>query len=228
MMAAIEAGSFGGCMPRLTPWASSLVGLFLVAGCAGGPMKTKVAEGLAYDCGAMGKAYIQFGGGGYLPGQRALAKGNVWNPAQQARPRMRSTARLTFKDREGVYDLIAEWSEEGLRYRSEVPFEGEDYLIWSVGSDHQEILDEWQKKFPGRLTPEDARLGLRASADPVASEMGNIHPEAGRHTPVGVPHATCRRLGRDGAGHGATSGGGEEHGADQHEPEGEHDEPHAP
>ena len=215
-------------MPRLTSCAASALACALLAACAG-PIKTKVPDGLAYDCGALGKAYIEFGGGGYLPGQRALAKGNVFDPAQQPRPRMRSTATLSFKDREGVYDLIAEWSEQGLRYRSEVPFDGEHYLIWSVGSDREEIMDAWQESFPKwRPAPEDARLGLRATPDPVESEMDSIAPQVGRHTPVGAPHATCRRLGRDGPGYGATSGSGEEHGDGDHGAEAEHDEPHAP
>ncbi len=226
-MAAVEAGSFGGCMPRLTPWAASALALALFAGCAG-PIKTKVPEGLAYDCGAMGEAYIQFGGGGYLPGQRALAKEDVWNPAEQARPQLRSTATLSLKKGGPPLDLIAEWAEEGLRYRSEDPFDGENYLIWSVGTDHEAIIREWQKRFPGRLAPEDARVGLRATPDPVENETGSITPRVGTDTPVGLPIATCRRLGRGGPGAGAASSRSGEHGGDHRGPDAEHDEPHAP
>jgi hypothetical protein len=178
-------------------------------------MKSKVPDGLAYDCGAHGKAYIQFGGGGYLPGGTALAKGNIWNPAQQARPRDRSTAKLTF--REGVHDLIAEWSEGGLRYRSEVPFEDGDYLIWTIGHDRKEVIQAWERVSPGRpLTPEDARIGRRSTQDPVDERKA-----------AGTPYTACRRLGRDAS---ADSAGdhGEDHDADHQEPEAEQDEPHAP
>jgi hypothetical protein len=195
--------------------------LVFIAACAGGPMKSKVPDGLAYDCGEMGKAYLQFGGGGYLPGQRALAKGNVWNPAQAARPRLRSTAQLTLKKDGGVYDMIAEWSEEGLRYRSEVPFKGDDYLIWSVGSDREAVIEAWSRQFAGRpLVAEDARLGLRVSADPVEDGADPF----GKYTPVGEPLAICRRMGRDAA----SEEHGPEHGDGHHAPEAEHEGPHAP
>ena len=204
-------------MPRLTPWAAHAIGLALLAGCAGGPMKSKVPDGLAFDCGgAEKKAYIQFGGGGYLPGQTALAKGNVWNPAQQARPRMRSTARLHFE--KGVHDLVAEWTEGGLRYRSEVPFSGDKYLVWSVGAAPPvERPERWETG--GRaLTSEDARIGLRATADPVGEEDA-----------AGEPYATCRRLGREPQDE-AAAPHGQDHGADEerHGPEADRQEPHGP
>lgn len=203
-------------MPRLTPWAASAIGLALLAGCTG-PMKSKVADGLAYDCGGtMGKAYIQFGGGGYLPGETALAKGNVWNPAQQARPRLRSTAKLYLE--KGAHDLIAEWSEGGLRYRSEVPFAGDNYLIWSVGTGPEaERPERWIT--PGRpLTSEDARLGLRATADPMDEAAA-----------AGEFYATCRRAGRDPEEDAAAPGHAPEHSAGHSEPQTAPQEtPHAP
>lgn len=205
-------------MPRLTTWAAGAVGLALVAGCAGSPMKSKVPEGLAFDCGgADRKAYIAFGGGGYLPGETALAKGNDWNPAQQARPRMRSTAKLHFE--KGVHDLVAEWTEGGLRFRSEVPFSGSHYLIWSVGSGPRvERPERWDT--PGRaLTPEDARIGLRATADPLDESEA-----------AGEPYATCRRLGREPQDDGTPAARGEGPGAEEehHQPEADHPEPHTP
>lgn len=197
-------------MPRLTHWAASALALAVLAGCAG-PMKSKVPDGLAYDCGDKGKAYIHFGGGGYLPGQTALAKGNVFNPAQQPRPRDRSTAILSLAG--GKHDLVAEWSEGGLRYRSVVPFEGGDYLIWTIGHDRKDVVRAWEHVSPGRpLTPEDARLGRRATQDPV-DERGA----------AGTPYAACRRLGRE-----PTADVAGDHGeaADHQEPEEEHSEPH--
>lgn len=190
-------------------------------------MKGKVPDGLAYDCGEEGKAYIQFGGGGYLPGETALAKGNVFNPTQQARSRMRSTAKLAFAG--GVHDLIAEWTGGGLRYRSEVPYKGDDYLVWTVGSPAwtlggpapEEVIDRWNT--PGRpLTAEDARVGLRASADPIDE------PQA-----AGEPLATCRRVGRDPDGGDAPAAHGDSHGAEArdgeaHGPDAEHGDPHLP
>jgi hypothetical protein len=185
-------------------------------------MKSKATEGIAYDCGGAGKAYVQFGDGGYLPGQTALAKDDVHDPGSTAEQRPRTTARLTFNSLE--YDLIPESTQGGLRYRSAKPYSGESYLVWSLGSSAREERPErWNT--PGRLlTSEDARVGLRASEDPVDEDEV-----------AGEPVATCRRLGRDpGAADHAQPAHAEpahdaaqDHDAGQHKGEPEHEEPHA-
>jgi hypothetical protein len=194
-------------MPRLTFWTAGACAAALVAGCAG-PIKTKTVDGLAYDCGDKGKAVIQFGGGGYLPGETAIAKGTQ---------RLRSTARLAF--REGLYDMVAEWTQGGLRYRSQIPFDGINYLVWTSGTvPEEQRAERWQDA--GRLlTAEDARVGLRASADPLDEVMVS-----------GEPFATCRRLGRepdDSAGEHHDDGDEHHGGADEHHHEGKDGEPHA-
>lgn len=191
-------------MPRLTSWSAGALAAVLLAGCAG-PMKSKATDGIAYDCGAAGKAYVKFGDGGYLPGETALAKDDVYDPASTPQARARTTATLIFEDRK--HDLIPEATQGGLRYRSDKPYSDQGYLVWSLGSAREEEgPGRWNT--PGRpLGSEDARVGLRASVDPVdETRVG------------GEPLATCRRLGRDAdsAGH-SDPGHGEYKGAQEHE-----------
>ena len=199
-------------MPRLTPWAASALALLFVSACTG-PMKSKVPDGLAYDCGAVGKAYISFGGGGYLTGETAVGKDDRWDAKEQAGPRLRSTAKLALG--ETKHDLIAEWTQNGLRYRSKAPLQGDEYLIWSLAADQGADTRPWQQTTGRPLTPEDALVGLRAGADPVSEATAN-----------GRFHATCRRLGRDAAPASAAAGHREPHGSDQHEAKAE--APHQP
>jgi hypothetical protein len=206
-------------MPQTTSWAAVALAAVLLAGCTG-PMKSKATEGIAYDCGGAGKAYVRFGDGGYLPGQTALAKDDVHDPGSIPQQRPRTTARLTFNSLE--YDLIPESTQGGLRYRSAKPYSGESYLVWSLGSARREERPErWNT--PGRaLTSEDARVGLRASEDPVDEDKV-----------AGEPLATCRRLGRDpdAAGHAHPAHAephdvAQDHDAGQDKGEPEHEEPH--
>jgi len=193
---------FAKSWPFVKFWSAAACTAALLAACAG-PIKTKTLDGLAFDCGEKGKAVIRFGGGGYLPGETALAKGA---------PRLRSTARLSF--REGNYDMVAEATQGGLRYRSEIPYEGIDYLVWTMGTVPEEQRPERWNDAGRPLTAEDARVGLRASADPLEEEYAG-----------GEPFATCRRLGRDG-GAAAADAAYHDAGGEQHE-EHKDGEPHA-
>jgi hypothetical protein len=205
----------------MTSWAAGAFAAALLAGCAG-PMKSKATEGIAYDCGGAGKAYVRFGDGGYLPGETALAKDDIYAPGSTPQQRPRTTAKLIFKSVE--YDLIPESTQGGLRYRSDKPYSGDTYLVWSLGSARQEEKPErWNT--PGRpLTSEDARVGLRTSKDPVDEDEV-----------AGEPVATCRRLGRDPntAGHAEPAHGetthdaGQDHDAAPEKGGQEHEEPHA-
>jgi hypothetical protein len=204
--------------PRPRPLAAALLAsCALLAGCAlvggdSGPVKSKVTEGIAYDCGGEGKAYVRFGDGGYLPGETALARDNVHDPASTPQQRARTTATLTFGDMK--YDLVPEATQGGLRYRSDKQYLDRGYLIWSQGSaPDEELAERWNS--PGRpLTSEDARVGLRASMGPMDEDMVG-----------GEPFATCRRLGRD-------PDAAEHHAPDlnasqDHAPAKGHEEPHA-
>jgi hypothetical protein len=196
-------------MPRLTIWAAGALAAAALSGCAA-PMKSKVTQGIAYDCGSEGKAYVQFGDGGYLPGETALARDNLYDPGSSPQPRARTTATLTFKEQE--YDLVPEATQGGLRYRSHKLYMDQGYLIWSQGSAREEEMPErWNT--PGRpLTSEDARVGLRASQDPVDEDEV-----------AGEPLATCRRLGRDPITHTAPH----HEAAQDHQASEDHEEPHA-
>lgn len=180
-------------------------------------MKAKVPDGLAYGCETLDEAhkpfqaYIRFGGGGYLPGESVRARDNVWDPSSKEGPRPRTTAKLKYGEDE--YDMIAEWTQGGLRYRSAKPVSDAGYLVWSLGT---ALADEGPERWSGHqrpLTPEDARVGLRASADP--EDPG----QAG-----GAPVAACRRAGRSGDSDGTPLS------HDEGEPDGaaqEHEAPHA-
>jgi hypothetical protein len=186
--------------------------LALLAACTG-PMKSKVPDGLAFDCGKdLGKAYLRFGGGGYLPGETAVGKDHRWDPKEQAGPRLRSTAKLTLG--ENSHDLVAEWTQGGLRYRSKATYRDGEYLIWSLASNEDGDTRAWQQTEGRALTHEDALVGLRTSADPENETTAN-----------GRFYAACRRVGRDSAPDGAATG---HRGAEHHEPEAKGDEPHRP
>ena len=157
----------GGCMPRLILFAAGALGTCLVAACAQGPRAATLSQGLAYDCTPGGEASIAFSGGGYLP------ESKVWAGEKDARAQVwRSTADLVFAGDE--HRMIAEWSVEGLRYRSAEPYDGSDYLVWTVRS-------------AGTRGAEDARLGRRPGADPEGEEEHD----------AGALVADCRRRGRD-------------------------------
>jgi len=196
-------------MPRLMPLAASVLGL--LAACTG-PMKSKVPDGLAFDCGKdLGKAYLRFGGGGYLPGETAVGTDHRWDPKEQAGPRLRSTGKLMLG--ENSHDLVAEWTQGGLRYRSKAPYRDDEYLIWSLASNEDGDMRAWQQTEGRALTHEDALVGLRTSVDPENETTAN-----------GRFYAACRRVGRDSAPDGAATG---HHGA-EHQPEAKRDEPHRP
>ena len=105
--------------------AAGLLPLALLASCAGRPIAPTPPAGLLYSCrtaaGDQSEALIVFNGQGYQPG-------NVVRTAAGELPR--STATLTFAGRD--YDLMADWTDLGMRYRSVEPVEGARALVWTA------------------------------------------------------------------------------------------------
>lgn len=109
---------------------AGLVVPLLLAGCAG-PQKASVPAGLAYECDPGGAALIRFEPGGYLPGETALGL--------DGKPVPRSVAHLRYGGSD--HRMIAEWTQFGLRYRSEEPRAGGRHLIWASQGEEAAILE---------------------------------------------------------------------------------------
>jgi hypothetical protein len=101
-------------------WILVLAGLAAATACAGPPYEPR-PQGMVYQCGGE-QASIVYDRRGYLPGLTVPEKG-------QLRPR--STATLTWQGRETA--LMGDWTvEEGLRYRSEQPYDFDNVLVWEA------------------------------------------------------------------------------------------------
>ena len=108
----------------------ALITCSIGAGCAA-PLKASTPKGLAFDCEPGGLALVHFGDGGYLP--EASVRATRGGETVQV---PRSTARLVYG---GAHlALVAEWAEQGLRYRSEEPVDGA-YLVWTQRGEEAEL-----------------------------------------------------------------------------------------
>jgi hypothetical protein len=165
-------------MPRSPRLGAGLLACLLGA-CASKHVEIPVPAGLAFECDSGGPLTIQFNGGGYQPESnvRALANGR---PSAAAVPR--STAELSWDG--GRLRMLPEWTERGLRYRSESPFDGRHYLIWTQRGEAGDPPERWTRR-AGPRSAEDVRLGRRAAL--VAPD--ELEAE-------GVEIALCRRSGR--------------------------------
>lgn len=171
-------------MAGWTNLSAAVPGMLLIAACAGGPVKTAVPAGLAYDCDRGGSAMIRYSGGGFLPGSNVVGTGEDGRAAQVPR----STATLSYDG--ATYHLVAEWTDQGLRYRARDAVEGRGYLVWTQHAEHPDRPETWTRP-GGPRGGEDARIGWRPDAVPAASEL-----PYGRDPAEGSDHALCRRAGR--------------------------------
>jgi len=140
-------------MRRLTLPAMALVGL--LTACVSGPEKTSPPKGLTFACAGGGEATLLFLDGGYLPDQTAMGKDH-WDLDQDGdKAEMvsvpRSAAKLIYQQVE--HKLVADWIEQGLRYRSYEPQDGK-YLVWTL--DGEQAFLEWR--------PDEARSPVDAAA----------------------------------------------------------------
>jgi hypothetical protein len=181
MMAPLRAAFSGERMPRSTCLGASLLAC-LAAACGRGHVETHVPAGLAFECDVGGPLTIQFNGGGYQPEMsvRALSDGR---PSQERVPR--STAQLSYEGKELL--MLPEWTESGLRYRSQQPYDGRHYLIWTQRGEAGDPPERWTRREAPR-SAEDARLGRRANEIPLLEEDAE-----------GQEVALCRRSGRGSA-----------------------------
>jgi hypothetical protein len=189
--------SSGERMHRLSFWAAGAAGALLLAACAGAPMKTATPKGLLYDC-AGEPAVVTFHGGGYLPDQSVRRFDGAGNLARygdgmhrgQIVQTPRSTADLDYKKMK--VKLVAEWAEEGLRFRSETPDDGH-YWIWSIRGETARL-----GRRPAGLQPEseeqaggDNQIVCRRAqrlTDPAAHVNDNHAAEEAHHDESGEPH----------------------------------------
>lgn len=170
-------------MARPTHLAASLLAVGLASGCSG-PLKTSVPAGIVYECDRGGSATIRYNGGGFLPDSRVQGTGADGQPAQVPR----STAELVYDG--ATHRMIAEWAEQGLRYRSEEPVAGAGYLIWTQHGEDPERRETWTRP-GGPRGAEDIRIGWRAALVPESPEAAyGVDPGEGSD------HALCRRAGR--------------------------------
>lgn len=99
--------------------------LAALAACAS-PYYSYPPAGIPYACAGQ-PARIVYNDHGFLPGltYREPYVGN------EARPRPRSTARLTYNGRD--YQMVADWAVfEGIRYRSAEPYSETHDLVWEA------------------------------------------------------------------------------------------------
>lgn len=167
-------------MPRPTSAGAclALVTCTVLAGCASHHVETHVPAGLTFSCDQGGSLAIRFARTGYQPDSnvRALVNGQ---PSDL--PVARSSAEVDYGGR--TIRMVAEHSDQGLRYRSEVRHDGHNYLIWTQRGAAPYRPERWTAS--EAPSAEDVRLGERAALMPVTEEEAE-----------GRPVATCRRDGR--------------------------------
>lgn len=179
-------------MPRSNHPATCLCVRALVASlaaCSPGHVETHVPAGITYRCDDGTSLAIRFNGGGYQPESdvRAVANGA---PSAIAVPR--GGAEVEYGDRR--LRMLPEYTERGLRYRSEARYDGEHYLVWTQRGEANDRPEHWARPgAPGGA--EDVRLGRRASIDHDGDEAAE-----------GEPVALCRRDGRSPAPAGSSGG----------------------
>jgi len=144
-------------MRRLTLSVMAMLGL--LSACVGGPIKSSPPKGLTFACAGGSEATLLFLDGGYLPDQTVMGK-DQWDldhdgdtAEMVAVPR--SAAKLIYKtgNQTVEHKLVAEWIEQGLRYRSYEPKDGK-YLVWTL--DGEQAFLEWR--------PDAARSPVDAAA----------------------------------------------------------------
>lgn len=120
------------------PAAAGLLPIAMLGACATHHL-VPPPPGLAYACrtaaGApAGDAIILFNGQGYQPGNVVRAP----DAGAGARELPRSTARLWFGGHD--YEMMADWSEFGLRYRTIGPVVDNRALLWAADGEDARIL----------------------------------------------------------------------------------------
>jgi hypothetical protein len=171
-------------MPRLTLLGASALAC-LAAGCSRGHVATHVPTGLAYECDHGGALSIRFNGGGYQPESdvRAVVNGA---PSEVRVPR--STAEVEYGGRR--LRMLPEYTERGLRYRSEARYDGAHYLIWTQRGEAGDAPELWTNPGAPRGA-EDVQLGHRRTLEPQGENAID-----GERMAEGEPIALCRRKGR--------------------------------
>ena len=139
----------------------------LLAGCANAPIRTAVPQGLAFECEPGGSAFVHYGDGGYLPEATARTT-NADGGAVQA---PRSSAQLRYGGES--HAMVAEWAEQGLRYRSVEP-SGGAYVIWAQRGEEGVIGRRPALVASAADEPEGERIAscVRSGREPGAARDG--------------------------------------------------------
>lgn len=163
-----------------------MLGVLPVLGaCAGHQGGYALPAGLTYRCAGQ-PAMVVYNGQGYLPGN-SVRTPYATAAGQEPMQAPRSTARLWYGGRQ--YQMMADYAETGLRYRSVEPVSDTHALIWTADGE-----SAWVGEIPvvrgaaERRLAECTRIRAVGPADRTSdSGHGAAHAEPGP-TPAGEPH----------------------------------------